>query len=751
MKTISLLFIIILFVANNSSAQYVPMNIPLTKNGITLENPWAGGLNLPQFSEVDLNNDGIKDLAAYDRFGQLTTTYINNGTPGQVDYHYAPAYAKRIPQRNINFLLFRDYNCDGIEDIFVFEQPPGFGGGIAVYEGSYDANDTIQYVQVKSQLKYDSFFPFLLAIFVYNTDLPSISDIDGDGDLDILSFTLDASFSQNIWWYRNTSVENGYGCDSLDFVLENQCWGQVRETAHKSIVEMSSRTDSCASNIYYNLLFKDPDAAQVRDARHIGASLTAIDINGDSIQDMALGSVLYQNVNLISGIEINDTILITTQDSLFPSYDTPVDIYSFVSTFFLDVDNDGLTDMINSPTETGVGEATRDSVAWYYKNTQSNSNMQFSFQQKDFLVGGMLDVGQQAYPAVIDYNADGLQDLIIGSFGTCHGLNACKEGLVLLENTGTLTSPSFDWVTSDYAGFDSLSISGLHPTFGDLDFDGDQDMILGTQDGTLIYVENIGGMNNPVLWNNPVLNYMTIDVGDESAPFLVDLDRDNDLDIIIGHYGGTLHYYENVGTASVPSFSSTATSTTLGGFNLQATGGRSLKPFVHDNKGFYELYIGQQKGNVVHMNNIDGNVLGVYDTLSLSFANIWEGRFIDFSMADFNTDGEMDYIIGTGRGGITILGVEDTLTTLVRIEPKQKVIKLYPNPAENQLTISFLNHNEGSMYMRIYNSLGQLLMARTNTASSQRYQLDVSTLPSGVLFIDIKTDTYHQVVPFVKK
>ena len=224
---------------------------------------------------------------------------------------------------------------------------------------------------------------------------------------------------------------------------------------------MSPSTDTCPDNPYYNLPFKDPSVGEVRDGRHIGASLTAIDINGDSVQDMALGSVLYRNVNLISGIEINDTILITTQDTLFPSYDIPVDMYTFVSTFFLDVNNDGLTDMINSPTETGIGEATRDSVAWFYKNTQSNSNMQFSFQQKDFLVGDMLDVGQQAYPAVIDYNADGLQDIVIGSFGTCHELNDCKYGLALLENTGTLTNPSFEWVTSDYAGFNSLSIGGL--------------------------------------------------------------------------------------------------------------------------------------------------------------------------------------------------------------------------------------------------------------------------------------------------
>ncbi len=32
-----------------------------------LNNPFAGGLNCPQFSEIDLNGDGVKDLVAFER------------------------------------------------------------------------------------------------------------------------------------------------------------------------------------------------------------------------------------------------------------------------------------------------------------------------------------------------------------------------------------------------------------------------------------------------------------------------------------------------------------------------------------------------------------------------------------------------------------------------------------------------------------------------------------------------------------
>ena len=35
--------------------------------GDTIKNPFGGGFNAPQFSEIDLNFDGIKDLFVFDR------------------------------------------------------------------------------------------------------------------------------------------------------------------------------------------------------------------------------------------------------------------------------------------------------------------------------------------------------------------------------------------------------------------------------------------------------------------------------------------------------------------------------------------------------------------------------------------------------------------------------------------------------------------------------------------------------------
>ena len=759
-----LILLILIFTITSLAAQYTPMDIPLVKNGTSLRNAWAGGLNLPQFSEVDLNNDGIKDLVAYDREGHVASTFINKGTPGLVDYDFVPAYMRRLPQVNtLNFMLLRDYNCDGIEDVFVYNSDIN-GRGIAVWEASYDANDTIVYTLITPELEYylKDGNPFGQDLPVTNADLPVIDDVDGDGDLDILSFNIfNPSFINHVHWYKNMSVENGRGCDSLEYVLETECWGLFEERGDSNRVKLSPNIDSCRNNPYFEVMrqVSDPNVtgsvrevvSNARNSRDPGASLTLFNFNGDTIPDMMISGIDFRTANVISGVEINDTILMTTQNNFYPAYDKPIDIYTHPSMFFLDVNNDGKKDMLAAPSTTFPGGAVMDSVAWYYQNTGNNINMLFDFQQKDFLVGEMLDVGQDAYPVLFDYNGDGLMDLLIGGFGRCQDGGDYEYGMTLLENTGTLTSPSFEYITNNYAGTDSLQLNGLYPTMGDIDGDGDVDMICGMQNGRLSYFENQGGVGNPALWAPPVHSFSGINVGSVSAPQLVDLDRDLDLDLVIGSRNATISYYENVGTTTNPIFNSSSVTSTLGGYT-NSLHSANFRPFVYDNNGSYELFISQWVGgHIVHLGNIDGNILGTYDTLSESYNNFYQGWNTCFSMADLNNDNKLDYIFGTSRGGVVLLEEKDTLTTIVEVETKQKVVHLYPNPAQDALNIRFLTPNLGKVHLRVYNALGQIVLQKAISKSAEEHQLDIARLGAGVLFLEIRTDDYQEVVRFVKQ
>lgn len=725
---------------------YGVSDIPIIQGTDTLLNAYAGGLNTPQFSAIDLNNDDTDDLLVYDRSSKVALTFINNGTTNKVDYVYAPQYMNRFPQGTKNFMLARDYDCDGIKDLFYFNQPIASPGGIGVLKGAYDGNNIIYFTQVVEVLKYSRpGSSFLQNIFVYNSDLPSFADMDGDGDLDMNAFTLDFTFNRNIYYYKNMSAENGYGCDSIQMTLGHQCWGLVSETGTDGAVTMSPSIDSCGGNPNW-LPRSIPNLRNRGVPRHTGSTLTALDQNGDGSMDMIMSDVSVNFLNLMSTETINDTLLVNAQDTTFPTYDIPADLFSFPAAYILDVDNDGVKDMIVAPNETFPTAAVTDSVSWWYKNTQSNNDMIFEFQQKDFLVNTMVDLGHKASPAFFDYNADGLLDLIVGNVGYCQPDGSYIFGLHLYENVGTSTEPAFQLISRDYGGLSSLQLYDMHPTFGDLDGDGDEDLLFGESDGNLYYVENSGGAGNAALWGTIVRNYANINSGDKSTPQLVDLNEDGLLDIVTGASNGSISYYENTGTTTNPVFSATPVSQRIGFIDINTMGsGESAPHFVKIND-HYELFLGHMQGGLIHMGNIDGNILGVYDTLSMKWEGIYTGYYSKVAAADLDGDDALELVIGNSRGGFGIYSINKDSTVNTRPVAMRTSdsdgwkAELFPNPAQEVLTIRFQQVPKRATHFKIYNSLGQMVKQTLVSQPKHQETLDTHQLNQGVYVLEIQSD-----------
>src|SRR6218665_3813611 len=114
-----------------------------------IKNPWAGGLNFVQTSEIDLNLDGIKDLVTFDRTGDKLRTFINHGTANTVDYKYEPSYESRFPEMH-SWALMQDYNSDGKEDIFTYSKA---SGGIDIYKNISTIAGGLQFELVSLQQK----------------------------------------------------------------------------------------------------------------------------------------------------------------------------------------------------------------------------------------------------------------------------------------------------------------------------------------------------------------------------------------------------------------------------------------------------------------------------------------------------------------------------------------------------------------------------------------------------------------------
>ncbi|MBK6834664.1 MAG: hypothetical protein IPG89_10465 [Bacteroidetes bacterium] len=67
--------------------------IPVSYFGNPLKNAWAGGLNFTEWSAIDLDLDGIKDLAIYDKSGERIRTFKNDNISGTASYT-CPAVSK---------------------------------------------------------------------------------------------------------------------------------------------------------------------------------------------------------------------------------------------------------------------------------------------------------------------------------------------------------------------------------------------------------------------------------------------------------------------------------------------------------------------------------------------------------------------------------------------------------------------------------------------------------------------------------
>ena len=140
--------------------------------------PWAGGLNSAQINTIDLNGDGKDDLAVFDRTANKMFTFLRSGN----QYTYNPDYELFFPSSINQWVLLRDFNCDGRKDLFTSDP-----AGMAVFVNTTTPGG------LPTWRPFNPGHPLLthwyngsINLQVNGTDIPAIDDIDEDGDLDII-------------------------------------------------------------------------------------------------------------------------------------------------------------------------------------------------------------------------------------------------------------------------------------------------------------------------------------------------------------------------------------------------------------------------------------------------------------------------------------------------------------------------------------------------------------------------------------
>jgi hypothetical protein len=718
-----------------------PISFPVTIDDKNLAYPFAGGLQAPQFSQVDLNRDGLPDLFVFDRVGDISMAFINNGDN---TYRIDNSYLNHFPEMR-EWATLIDYNKDGTPDLFTYSI--GVTSGIRVFMGFWEGNklafeqkfwpdqssstrDVLEYYSKTTNRK-------VANIYVFNVDKPAFYDVDGDGDLDILSFD---NIGFRLSYYQNRSVEFGHGTDSLIFYLEDNCWGKFFESGVSPALDLSDDPEKC-----YQFLDSET-ITDNRDLRHAGSTVLALDATGNGLTDVLLGDisfdqlVLAKNGGTVSNAWIND------QDINFPEYDTPVLLPIFPAAYGVDLNNTGGTDLIIAPNSKVCGKGKNNILV--YKDVSQDEEPFFTLISNDFLINDMIDLHWGASPAFADINGNGLLDMVIGNYNLNDDCVEWSSRLFLFENIGTTSQPAFRLIDSDYLGFSQFSQGengsfDFAPHFADIDGDDDLDLIVGEFKGQLFFAENIAGPGNPVAFGPIQYGWMGIEMETTSVPYVYDINNDGLPDLIIGDRRGEVRYFQNIGTPGQPFFNSDpfeepnifrlGNMTTRGQFSFL---GMSAPAIVYE-EGIKKVVLGSaSEGLCVYEFNED---------LSQPFIKLTEDPISDLhfgnhlrpAFADLTGDGYLEMIVGNRRGGLNMYRTNyrpDTSTTsaneVILIEHDWQI---FPNPTVGDIRIKLSSDPGISYLVNVLNVTGQTVYQRKLLGRDN--ELDLKMLPSGIYFV----------------
>lgn len=708
-------FILVSHIAMAQFTYVFNQQVPVIIDQDTLKHPWAGGLNAAQFNTMDLDFDGDEDLVLFDRMANRVITFLN--VDGK--YIHAPEYEPFFPEETEGFMILRDFDCDGRKDLFtktllgilVFRnisesgQPPAWEQ-ILFYTGDSESPKVPQLLtkgfagKTNLQLQPD--------------DLPAIVDVDGDGDLDIVS--LQYPGGSRIEYHKNFSMERYGTCDSLDFERITQYWGGVEE---------------CDCGVF---AFGEPCSTGGRQKHAGGKGLLVLDLDNDGDMDVLFSEAKCTSVYQLTNVGTNETPLFTSA-SQFPATN-PVSILPFPSVYFEDVDFDGNKDLIASPNifgreffQTNLSQST-----WFYKNTGTNAQPQFTFQQRNFLQGNMIDVGDNSVPAFFDADADGDLDMFIGTY-----INGNRGTIFYFENIGTRTDPIFKFVTDNVLGLSVYNFTNIKPQFADVNGDAKTDLVFTASNqfgsGTnLYYVANtsstglnfsgqqVQSLNFPIPWHAE--NVLVTDINDDLLP-----------DLLVGKLNGSVEYWQNTGTPASPNFTlANSAFLGLGSSILRQNIAMAVADLNADGKP--DLILGNQAGRLTIIDDFKNKTeaLGttniIYNPLTEMYISQNLGGRVWPAVANLFNTTKPAIVVGNILGGLQILQHDESQAL-----PESPQISIYPNPVnrENSGIINLSVDRPAFVYL--VGITGQQLGSPILLQGQQLYQFRADGLSAGIYIL----------------
>ena len=630
---------------------------PVEAEGGPLAAPFVGGFFEPRPSLVDLDGDGAAELV------------VNVGGAGlQLFEREGGAWVWQTDRLGGiepgNWATFGDLDGDGDLDLLARGEP----GRVRFWRNVGTAGAPAY--EVGADVLRDAAGE---TVNVEDSSIPTLADLDGDGDPDLVSGRADLG---TITYYRHDGLDAD-GRPVFAFVTDTYQDIQIYEENPQC-----QRTDGTPLRAPRLPGATPPEG---RPSRHGANAIAVVDLDADGAPELFWGDFFAPSLFYFANRGTATDARFVLESERFP-VGQPLTSGGYNAPTYGDTDADGDADLVVG-VQRGLcfqaQTAVSNLIGFENVGTPTAPDLRL---QTDRLIPA-LDVGTRSAVALADLDGDGDLDVVLANESNPD--DPSRASLVRYENVGTATAPALRLADADWLAL-AYDFGAYAPTFGDLDGDGDLDLLVGGFNGRFAFLRNTGSASAPV-YTREDDRWGGIDTGQYARGTLGDFDGDGDLDLVGGASSGRLRVYRNAGTAAEPRFEpqaggapSPADSAFAAQIGLPETFGGDSAPALADldGDGDLDLVVGTASGALAVFRNVGTPTAPRFQPEEPIPAG---RRRTAPAVGDLDGDGQPDIVAGTAAGGFLYWRGTGATDAAPRPSPPQG-LRVVPNPSTGAVT-----------------------------------------------------------------